>query len=258
MMRVRHILVAATVLVLGGSPATAHHVAEVAADLYKRDMFFQPMDQAAPEFTLVTADGKPVRLSDFRGKVVALDFIYARCKNVCPVQSELLASIQTEMNRTPMKGLVAFVSVATDTEDAKQTAAIMRGYGAKHGFDPANWVLLYRGTGPPDIGIKTAAQYGLRFEIANDGDQVHGIVTHIIDQNGRLRARFHGLKFDPTDLILFVNALTNEPPGAASAMGVAAAAAGAGAPLWFEGLLTVVGLAIAAPAVLLIQRLGRR
>jgi len=39
--------------------------------------------------------------------------------------------------------------------------------------------------------------------------QMHGIVTHVIDQDGRMRARFHGLKFAPISLVTLVNALTN-------------------------------------------------
>lgn len=36
-----------------------------------------------------------------------------------------------------------------------------------------------------------------------------GRVTHVIGREGRLRANFHGLKFDPMSLAVFVNALVN-------------------------------------------------
>ncbi len=39
---------------------------------------------------------------------------------------------------------------------------------------------------------------------------MHGVVTHVIDQEGRLRARFHGLKFEPTNMVLYINALVNK------------------------------------------------
>jgi protein SCO1/2 len=32
----------------------------------------------------------------------------------------------------------------------------------------------------------------------------------LIDKSGNLRARYHGLKFNPTNLIVHVNALTND------------------------------------------------
>lgn len=255
---VRRVVVAAMLLLLGALPVAAHSVKELEAQFYRHDEFFQPMNGVAPPFALETADGRRVALSDFKGKVVVLDFVYARCKEECPLQSNLLAGIQRQINATPMRDLVEFVSVATDTETAKSTAAIMRGYGAAHGFDPANWVFLYGGPGHRHAGIDAAASYGLKFEITKDGDQMHGIVTHVIDQSGQLRARFHGLKFDPTDLIMFVNALTNEHPGK-SDDDAAAPVAGAGgfgasgsgtAPLWFDILLAAfpiaAGLAVVA------------
>jgi protein SCO1/2 len=259
MIAVRGLLLAAALVWLAALPAAAHHIAEVAGQIHERDMFFEPVDRTAPGFALETADGRKVGLADFRGKVVVLDFIYARCKEECPLQSDLLATVQQQLNRTPMGDLVEFVSVATDTEDAGETAQIMRGYGARHGFDPANWTFLYRGSGPLDAGIKAAAAYGLKFQITKDGDQMHGIVTHVIDQAGRLRGRFHGLKFDPTDLILFVNALTNEPPGAvreevAPAPSLARTGSAA-ASSWFDLSLAAGGIGLAAFAILLIRAL---
>ena len=50
---------------------------------------------------------------------------------------------------------------------------------------------------------------GLEFTQTADGEQMHGIVTHVIDQDGRLRARFHGLGFEPLNLVIYVNALTS-------------------------------------------------
>lgn len=263
---VRRVVAAAALLLLSALPATAHSVKELEAELYKRDMFFQPVNRDAPPFALETSDGRRVALSEFKGKVVVLNFIYARCKEECPLQSNLLASIQRQINLTPMRDLVEFVSVATDTEDAKSTAAIMRGYGAAHGFDPANWVFLYGGPGHPHAGIDAAAVYGLKFVITKDGDQMHGVVTHVIDQTGHLRARFHGLKFDPTDLIMFVNALTNEHPGKADDDDVTAPTAAtriAGAsgdgipPLWFDVLLAALAPALAVSAIIVIRVLKK-
>ena len=39
---------------------------------------------------------------------------------------------------------------------------------------------------------------------------MHGIVTMIIDKSGNLRAKYHGLKFNKTTMILHINAFTND------------------------------------------------
>ncbi|TIS94996.1 MAG: redoxin domain-containing protein, partial [Mesorhizobium sp.] len=39
----------------------------------------------APDFTLTSQDRERVSLHDFRGKVIAIAFIYTHCADVCPM-----------------------------------------------------------------------------------------------------------------------------------------------------------------------------
>ena len=239
------------------APAAAHSIKTLESNILERETYVQMTDMPAPGFTLQDADGREVSLEDFQGKVVVLNFSYARCTDVCPLQSNVIASIQEMINATPMRDVVQFISIATDAEDAKETADIMRSYGARFGLDPVNWMFLYRGAGPKDGTIRLAERFGLKFSYTEDGDQVHGVVTHLIDKTGVLRARYHGLRFNPVNLVMHVNALTNEhDQGAAHAGGVSTAAAlpaggepsAADTPL-FAGIAGA-GLALAAGAVL--------
>ena len=207
------------------APAAAHSVKALEAKILERETYVQMTDTPAPGFTLRDADGREVSLDDFRGKVVVLNFAYARCTDVCPLHSNVIASIQEMINATPMRDVVQFISIATDTEDGPETADIIRSYASRFGLDPVNWMFLYRGAGPKDGTIRLAERYGLKFSYTEDGDQVHGVVTHLIDNTGVLRARYHGLRFNPVSLVMHVNALTNEHDhGAAHAGGVSAAA----------------------------------
>ena len=43
-----------------------------------------------------------------------------------------------------------------------------------------------------------------------NGDLMHGVLTIVIDQDGQTRGRFHGLEFQPVNLVMFVNALVNK------------------------------------------------
>lgn len=187
--------------------AAAHSTEEVLNDIRQNERYLQITHSVAPDFVLEDPEGRKIGLADYRGKIVILNFIYARCKEACPLHSELIAKIQAQVNATLMRDQAQFVTIATDTEDAAATAQVMRGHGKIHGLDPANWVFLYRGSGAPDSGINTAKAYGLEFRPTPDGDQMHGVVTHVIDQDGVMGARFHGLKFQPFHLTAFVNTL---------------------------------------------------
>lgn len=191
------------------APASAHHpgtnLDEVMGD---KEKYFQAIDNPAPPFELADAEGHSVRLSDFANKIVVLHFIYASCPDVCPLHAEKIAEIQTLIKDTPMKEMVQFITITTDP--ANDTADVMKGYGPAHGLDPSNWIFLTRQTSQPeDVTRKLAGDYGLKFVKAEDGLQMHGVVTQIIDRGGRLAAKFHGLRFEPVNMILYINGLTN-------------------------------------------------
>ena len=189
--------------------AEAHSLKDVESRLSEREKYFQPIDEDAPGFELEDADGRKVRLADLRDKVVVLHFIYTNCPDVCPLHAERIAEIQETVNQTMMKDLVQFISVTTDPKN--DTAEVMRGYGPVHGLDPANWMFLRSGTAKPeDTTRKLAEQYGHKFTKVDERYQIHGLVIHVIDHEGRWRANFHGLKFQPTNLVVFIAALVND------------------------------------------------
>ena len=159
-------------------------------------------------FTLRDGEGRVARLADFRGKGLVLNFIYTSCPDGCLLHSEAIASIQEAVNGTPMKDLLRFITVTTDR--ARDTPPIMRSYGPAHGLDSANRVFLTSGPEKPAATRTLAERYGLKFTLGKDGYQLHGVVPHLIDKSGNLRARYHGLKFNRTNMIVHINALTND------------------------------------------------
>lgn len=190
------------------STASAHSLKELEDQLAARERYFQAMDQPAPDFALQDADGHMASLKDLRGKVVVLYFIFASCPDVCPLQSEKLAEIQSQINTTPMRDLVEFIAITTDPE--RDLPDVLKAYGPAHGLDPTNWTFLTSGPAKPTATRDLAAAYGLKFTPEEGGSQMHGVVTHVIDKSGNLRARFHGLKFKDINLIVYVNALSND------------------------------------------------
>ena len=199
----------ALLLVSLSTTAWAHSLRDLETLLGDKEKYFQSVDKTAPSFALEDASGKPVRLSDLRGKVVVLHFIYAGCPDVCPLHADRIAEVQSMVNQTPMKAQVQFVTITTDPKH--DTPDVLRAYGEQHRLDPANWVFLTtRAEQPEDATRKLAEEFGHKFMKQEDGYQVHGIVTHVIDKEGRWRANFHGLKFEPTNLVVFINALVND------------------------------------------------
>lgn len=205
---IKHLLLVLMLGSAGIAPAAAHSLKKLEDALRRREVYAQMMNSPAPDFTLADAAGRKVGLADFRGRVVVLYFVYTNCPDVCPLHSEVIASIQEAVNGTPMKDLVQFIAVTTDPERDGPDA--MTAYGPTHGLDSVNWLFLTSGGGRPDATRDIARQYGLKFTATKDGYQMHAVVTHLIDKSGNLRARYHGLKFDETNLIIHINALGND------------------------------------------------
>ncbi|MBI4273548.1 MAG: SCO family protein [Rhizobiales bacterium] len=189
--------------------ASSHSVKDLEAMLGSREKYFQPIDKPAPHFELQDADGRVVDLAALRGKVVVVHFIYAGCPDICPLHADRIADVQAMVNQSPMKDVVRFVSITTDPKN--DTPDVLRAYGGIHGLDAANWLFLTTTPNQPeDTTRKLAEQFGHKFQKTENEYQIHGIVTHVIDKDGRWRANFHGLKFEPANLVVFINALVND------------------------------------------------
>lgn len=204
-------LVLALVVIACPAVVLAHNSAkDVETQIDTRERFMELTDRVAPVFVLQDTEAHPVRLDDFRGKMVILNFLYSRCEEDCPLHSLKLAEVQQQLALASLSDRVQFITIATDTEDAASTAESMRAHGQRYGLNPANWVFLQGGKGLEDSGMRFAAAYGLKFVPTDDGEQMHGVVTFLIDTKGKLRARYHGLNFNPVNLTLHTAALVHD------------------------------------------------
>ena len=195
-------------LAVGVSPVAAHSLKSLENQLRGKEKYFQPLDRQAPDFSLRDAEGRTVALRDFRGKAVVLQFVYTNCPDVCPLHAERIAKIQEMIGPTPMRDLVQFVTITTDPK--RDTPEVMCKYGEAHGLAPVNWIFLTSGPDRLSDTRRLVEKFGHKFTKVDNGYQIHGVVTHVIDGGGRWRANFHGLEFNPTNLVLFINALTND------------------------------------------------
>ncbi|MBQ0744978.1 MAG: SCO family protein [Marinobacter sp.] len=205
-----------SMVALGSLKAYAHSMEDVEASLNEKERYAQFVDQPAPPFELTDSDGNTVSLADLKGKTVVLNFLYTRCTEACPLHMNLIRQLQAGVEDEGLSEEVVFITIATDREDVAGTRENMRAYGENFDLNPGNWQFLYRARDePPGLTSELAQAYGVRFTDTGDGVQVHGVVTHVIDPQGRMRARFHGLKFQPEHLVTYLKAIAIGPNAAA-------------------------------------------
>lgn len=152
---------------------------------------------SVPDFTLTDQDGRAVKLSDFHGQLVAVDFIYTRCPlpDVCPRLSANFARLQKRFG-----GKIALLSISLDPE--YDTPAVLTNYAHRWRADSQTWRFL---TGSTDDVRQVAGRFGVVYW-AEEGAITHTSSTAIVGRDGRLRAVMEGSSFTSQQLIDLVEA----------------------------------------------------
>lgn len=156
-----------------------------------------------PDFKLTNQDGKQINLGDYRGRALALTFIYTRCPlpDFCTLMSNNFAEINRALDKdTVLAGKTHLLSISFDP--AYDTPKVLRSYGAAHTgklsdekFD--RWEFA---SGDPAELRKLADFFGLVY--TPDGDQiVHSLRTAVIAPDGTLYKLYNGNQWKPEEVL---------------------------------------------------------
>jgi protein SCO1 len=155
--------------------------------------------EAVPDFTLTDQSNRIVRLSDFKGRVVVLAFIYTRCPlaNVCPRLAANFATIQTRF-RPYLGQTLQLLTITIDPQH--DTPAVLSDYARRWNADPKGWFFL---TGKLDYIREVAKRFGLVFW-PESGYVTHTVQTAIVDADGTLAAVVEGTSYNLIHLLELV------------------------------------------------------
>ncbi|MFQ5860214.1 MAG: SCO family protein [Dehalococcoidia bacterium] len=186
-----------TLLLVGcGGPRESHTIADTAPEETTL-----PSQGPAPDFELTNQDGQRVRLSDFHGQVVLMDFFYASCPDFCPVMNGNFKQVYDAVDEE-IRAKVVLLSISfdplTDTPDT------LKEYAQSHGFNVPNWHFL---TGTLEEIERVTSAYQIAAQetepevhIHPDGtvhvherDFGHLAQALLIDQEGEVRKAYLGV-----------------------------------------------------------------
>src|SRR5207253_8439024 len=168
-----------------------------------------------PDFGLVNQDGKRIHLAQYRGKALALTFVYTRCQqpDQCTLMSNNFALIDQELQKQP--GLYETTHLLTISFDADyDTPKVMRSYGASHTgrYSDETFQHWEFATGTKDEVKGIAQFFGLRyFQDTESGDEqvIHSLRTAVIGPDGKVIKLYRGNEWKPTEIVSDVTNLVS-------------------------------------------------
>lgn len=134
------------------------------------------------DFALSAGGAAPVRLQDFRGRLVVLFFGYTACPDVCPLTMQRLASAVEQLGERAAEVQVVLISV----DPGRDEPARVHDYATR--FHPG-----FVGVTGSDEEIRAVATaYGIFYERSAGSAASGYLVDHsasvlVLDREGRLR-----------------------------------------------------------------------
>ncbi len=175
-----------------------------------------PILREASDFALTNETSREVRLSDFRDKVVVMDFIYTSCPDVCGMLNHKLKIVRDQLEEGLKRDLI-LISISFDP--AVDTPEVLKQYTAERGFNVPGWHFL---TGTEEQIRQVTDDYGVEYELVEDdhehedeGSQEqehlrsfnHNIVVVLIDRDGMVRKTYENALFSETEMISDITSL---------------------------------------------------
>lgn len=146
-----------------------------------------PVYGSVPDFELTERSGRTVGLTDLKGHIWVADFIFTSCAGPCPMLSQQMSGMQTDLAGAPEVRLVSF---SVDPE--RDTPAVLTEYARRYRADRDRWWFL---TGDRKTVYRLIRE-GFRLTVKDlpedDGQIVHSLRFALVDRNGQVRGYYNG------------------------------------------------------------------
>lgn len=170
------------------------------------DERFAQIGKEVPDFSLTNQDGKRISVKDFRGKALAITFIYVQCPlpEYCTKMSTNFSDLANQVrDDAAVKDKIRLLTISFDP--ARDTPAKLKEYGTGYygrAVKP-DFELWQLAVGKDAEVRKIADFFGLRYEVdVNDKTQFnHSLRTAVIAPDGKVTRILSGNDWTHNDLL---------------------------------------------------------
>ncbi len=151
-----------------------------------------------PDYSFVNQEGKRVKLSDFRGKALAITFIYSRCPlpDFCIQMSNYFSRVQRALKKEPLlANKWHLLTISFDPEF--DTPPVLKQYGKAYKADFSTWDFV-------TDSLSTIRELADGLELVVEDDEggliAHNLRTAVIDPKGVLVQVYKGNEWTAREL----------------------------------------------------------
>lgn len=158
--------------------------------------------EPVPDFSFTNQSGRRISLSQYRGKILFVTFIYTRCPfpDFCPRVSSNFAEIYKQIGSSTPLADAHLLSISFDPQ--RDTPQVLRdyGYSVAHTHDSAlfrRWEFA-----APKASDLPKLEDFFALTVQPDGGMItHNLSTALIGRDGKIVQWYHGSDWQPSDLL---------------------------------------------------------
>ena len=202
-------MIFACMVPLSGTPRVAAHQDPPSAQMDHPALALAPklpLIKPAPDFTLLDTSGRPTQLSELRGRVVLINFIYTTCLSACPLLTQRIALLQARLARSGLRERQAhFLSITVDPD--RDSAEVLGRYAGRFGAGSDGWRFLRE---EPERLQRVLTAYDEWTRPQPDGEIDHPARLYLVDRRGNIREIYSLSFFDERQAFRDIQALLKE------------------------------------------------
>lgn len=141
------------------------------------------------DYTLRDREGRPVRLSDYRGRPMLVNFIYTGCFHICPASTQALhKAVRSMQKRFGDKQFNVITIGFNQPEDSPQA---LKAYASQLRISDPNWEFL----SPEAADVPALSRdFGFTY-IPTPGGFDHTLQVSVLDADGNIYRQIYGDSF---------------------------------------------------------------
>lgn len=162
-----------------------------------------PVFGVLPDFSLTDQESRSVQKKDLQGMVWVADFIYTSCGSACPMLTQRMGELRSQLGDDTS---VRMVSFTVDPEN--DTPERLKDYADRFHADPQDWLFL---TGASEEVRKTVVE-GFKLSLGKETgstDVFHSNKFVLMDQSSRIRGYFEADPGGLKEILRAVSQLKN-------------------------------------------------